>query len=137
MVFMQYGILLAVRNRRFSTFNSNPLWGPRRNLAVPLGMIATALIAVTNLYGPGLRRVFGTAAIPGMFWGLPFAFAVGALSVDEGRKAIVRMYPKVCFGRVLGSGSISHRGVFYSLLLRRWLGRRDDASSYLLQFYIC
>ncbi|EJD43828.1 calcium ATPase [Auricularia subglabra TFB-10046 SS5] len=93
-VFMQYGGLLAVRNRRVSILQSNPLWGPRRNLIVPLGMVGTALIAVTNLYGPGLRKVFGTAPIPGMFWGLPFAFAVGLLAVDEVRKLFVRSWPK-------------------------------------------
>jgi sodium/potassium-transporting ATPase subunit alpha len=95
MVFMQYGGLLAVRNRRVSILQSNPLWGPRRNYAVPLGMIATALIAVLNLYGPGLQRVFGTAPIPGMFWGVPFSFALGILCMDEVRKLIVRTYPKV------------------------------------------
>lgn len=94
-VFMQYGGLLAVRNRRMSILHSNPLWGPRRNYAVPLGMMGTALIAITNLYGPGLNRVFDTAPIPGMFWGLPFAFAAGILCVDETRKLIVRTYPKV------------------------------------------
>lgn len=91
---MQYGGLLAARNRRVSILHSNPLWGPRRNYAVPLGMIATALIAVVNLYGPGLNRVFNTTSIPGMFWGLPFAFAMGILCVDETRKLIVRTYPK-------------------------------------------
>jgi len=94
MVFMQYGGLLAVRNRRVSILQSNPLWGPRRNYAVPLGMIATALIAVVNLYAPGLQRVFRTAPIPGMFWGLPFSFALGILCMDEARKLIVRTYPK-------------------------------------------
>lgn len=57
MVFMQYGGLLSVRNRRVSIINSNPLWGPRQNLAVPLGMIATALIAVVNLYGQGFHVI--------------------------------------------------------------------------------
>lgn len=94
MVFMQYGGLLSVRNRRVSILQSNPLWGPRRNLVVPLGMIGTALIAVVNLYGPGLQDVFGTAPIPGMFWGIPFAFALGILTMDEIRKAIVRAYPR-------------------------------------------
>jgi sodium/potassium-transporting ATPase subunit alpha len=92
---MQYGGLLAARNRRVSIIHSNPLWGPRRNYAVPLGMIATALIAVVNLYGPGLQRVFGTTPIPGMFWGLPFTFALGILCMDETRKLIVRTYPTV------------------------------------------
>jgi hypothetical protein len=97
MTFMQYGGLLAARNRRLSTLTSNPLWGPRRNLAVPAGMIGTALISVTNLYGPGLQRVFGTTPIPGMFWGLPFCFGLGILTMDELRKLIVRTYPKVRF----------------------------------------
>ena len=92
-----------MRNRRVSIFQSNPLWGPRRNLVVPLGMIATALIAVVNLYGPGLQRVFDTTPIPGMFWGIPFGFALGILMVDEVRKLLVRTYPNVsrrsCCGR--------------------------------------
>ena len=92
---MQYGGLLAVRNRRVSILQSNPLWGPRQNLMVPVGMVFTMLIAVVNLYGPGLQDVFGTPPIPGMFWGIPFAFAFGILTMDEIRKLIVRTYPKV------------------------------------------
>ena len=103
MVIMQYGGLLAARNRRVSILQSNPLWGPRRNLAVPLGMIGTVCIAVTNLYGPGLNRVFGTAPIPGMFWGLPFTFALGILTVDEVRKLIVRTYPKASIFRTFAT----------------------------------
>ena len=79
MVFMQYGGLLAVRNRHVSIINSNPLWGPQRFLAVPAGMLATALIGVTNLYGPGLQRVFATTPIPSKFWGIPFGLALGIL----------------------------------------------------------
>ncbi|KAJ7470026.1 calcium ATPase transmembrane domain M-containing protein [Mycena galericulata] len=93
-VFMQYGGLLSARNRRMSILNSNPLWGPRRNIAVPIGMMFTALIAIVNLYGPGFENVFATTPIPGMFWGLPFAFAFGILCMDETRKLIVRSYPK-------------------------------------------
>ncbi|KAF7355408.1 Calcium ATPase transmembrane domain M-containing protein [Mycena sanguinolenta] len=94
MVFMQYGGLLAVRNRRVSILHSNPLWGPRRNLAVPAAMIGTMLIAIVNLYGPGFQRVFATAPIPGKFWGIPFGFAAGILLMDETRKLIVRTYPE-------------------------------------------
>jgi hypothetical protein len=121
MVFIQYGALLSVRNRRMSILTSNPLWGPRRNLAVPLGMIGTALIAVTNLYGPGLNRVFLTTPILGKFWGPPFGFALGVLIMDETRKLIVRTYPKVsiisrpcCFVCADMGGC--------SLLSPRWLG---------------
>lgn len=95
MVFMQYGGLLSVRNRRVSILQSNPLWGPRRNYAIPLGMAATMLIAIVNLYGQGLQRVFNTTPIPGIFWGLPLTFALGILCMDEIRKLIVRTYPKV------------------------------------------
>ncbi|KIM59522.1 hypothetical protein SCLCIDRAFT_1217646 [Scleroderma citrinum Foug A] len=93
MVFLQYGNLLAIRNRRVSLLQSNPLWGPRKNLFIPMGMVGTALIAVVNLYGRGLQKVFSTTPIPAMFWGPPFAFAVGTLCMDEARKAIVRGYP--------------------------------------------
>ncbi|EPT02641.1 K P-type ATPase [Fomitopsis schrenkii] len=95
MVICQYGGLLAVRNRRVSILQSNPLWGPRRNLIIFAGMAGTALVAIVNLYGPGLQHVFGTDPIPGMFWGIPFAFAAGILLMDEIRKSLVRAYPKV------------------------------------------
>ena len=84
-----------MRNRRVSILTSNPLWGPRRNLAVPLGMMGTILITITNLYGPGLQRVFLTTPIPGKFLGIPFGFALGVLTMDEIRKLIVGTYPKV------------------------------------------
>ena len=96
MVFMQYGGLLSVRNRRVSILNSNPLWGPRRNLAIPAAMLATALIGVANLYGRGIQELFSTTPIPSKFWGIPFGFALGILIMDETRKLIVRSYPKVC-----------------------------------------
>ena len=123
MVFMQYGGLLAVRNRRVSILQSNPLWGPRRNLAMPLGMIATMLIGVVNLYGPGLQRVFGTTPIPGMFWGIPFAFAAGILTVDEIRKLIASTYPNVSL-YILSNAAVITRLTrdLCSPLLRRWHG---------------
>jgi hypothetical protein len=81
---MRYGGLLSVRNRCVSILNSNPLWGPlwgpRCNLFVPVGMTGTVIIAILNLYGPGLQRTFRTAPIPG---GLPFAFALGILIADD------------------------------------------------------
>jgi sodium/potassium-transporting ATPase subunit alpha len=99
-VLMQFGGLLSVRNRRVSILQSNPLWGPRQNLVVPAGMIGTVLVAVTNLYGPGLENVFGTTPIPGRFWGIPFCFALGILMMDETRKLIVRTYPKSIIAKI-------------------------------------
>lgn len=81
----------------------------------------TALIAVVNLYGPGLNKVFGTIAIPGMFWGLPFAFALGVLIADELRKLIVRTYPKV--SRVVVHELTRTDSGNSSRSLQRWLGR--------------
>jgi sodium/potassium-transporting ATPase subunit alpha len=121
MVFMQYGGLLSVRNRRVSILQSNPLWGPRRNLAVPIGMVATMLIAIVNLYGSGFHKVFLTAPIPGLFWGIPFAFALGILCMDETRKLIVRTYPKVRAVVVLHA-CMSHRCYFASPSSHRSLG---------------
>ena len=93
---MQYGGLLSVRNRHVSILSSNPLWGPRRNLAIPSAMLATALIGVANLYGRGIQALDATTPIPSKFWGIPFGFALGILIMDETRKLIVRSYPKVC-----------------------------------------
>ena|ERR1700744_6559842 len=95
MIIMQYGSLLSVRNRRVSILNSNPLWGPHRNYLIPVGMLGTVLVGFINLYGGGLQKVFRTAPVPGMFWGIPFAFALAVLLADETRKLIVRTYPKV------------------------------------------
>jgi Cation transporting ATPase, C-terminus len=93
-------------------------------LAVPLGMIGTVLICVANLYGPGLEKVFGMTPIPGMFWGLPFCFALGILLMDEVRKLIVRTYPRVSREMTRCPWYFStHFCFFHSLSLRRWLGR--------------
>jgi hypothetical protein len=82
-----------------------------------------ALIAVVNLYGPGLQHVFATAPIPGMFWGLPFCFALGVLIVDEVRKLMVRTYPKVRRMGCLQTSPFPHTALSYSLLLPKWPGR--------------
>ena len=68
---------------------------------MPLGMFGSALIAVANLYYTGLQRVFLTTPIPGMFWGIPVAFGLGVLMMDELRKLMVRTYPKVRGGSFL------------------------------------
>ena len=138
MIFMQYGGLLSVRNRRVSILSSNPLWGPRRNLAVPAGMLATALIGVANLYGPGLQHVFLTTPIPSKFWGIPFGFALGILIMDETRKLIVRSYPKVSF-YFLGWIFFFYSNLLFFIILnsqslRRWLGKGLRASVYI---YVC
>lgn len=120
MVFIQYGNILAIRNRRVSLLQSNPLWGPRQNRIILLGMTGTALIAVVNLYGRGLQHVFNTTPIPSMFWGPPFGFALAILIVDELRKLIVRTHPKVSHERVRSMKSSNSRAISPSL--PRWHG---------------
>ncbi|EIW79754.1 calcium ATPase transmembrane domain M-containing protein [Coniophora puteana RWD-64-598 SS2] len=100
LVIMQWGGLMAARNRRVSILTSNPLWGPRKNLVIIPSMITTILIAIVNFYGPGLQHVFATAPIPGIFWGLPFAFALGIVIFDEARKLVVRTYPKSFIAKI-------------------------------------
>jgi len=122
----QYGTLLSVRNRRVSILQSNPLWGPRRNLSVLVGMTGTVLICIVNLYGPGFQQVFNTRPIPGIFWGLPFTFALGILLMDETRKAIARRYPKVCSIFIEDVDTRTHLFFFCSLLLHGWHGDGAD-----------
>ena len=94
-VFMQYSGLLTVCNQCISILQSNPLLGPGCNYTIPIGMITTMLITIVNLYGLGLQHIFNTTLISGMFWGLPFTFALGILCIDEMRKLIIRTYLKV------------------------------------------
>jgi len=91
---MQFGTLLAIRNRKVSILESNPLWGPRQNLVIPVSMCSTILICIICLYGPALQSTFGTAPIPVEFWFIPFSLAFGNLLLDETRKLIVRRFPK-------------------------------------------
>ena len=121
---MQYGSLLSVRNRRVSILDSNPFWGPRRNLAIPASMLATALIGVANLYGPGLQEVFLTTPIPSKFWGIPFGFALGILIMDETRKLIVRSYPKVM--HIFKSCAFFWSGYFFYSPLFFLVNHRED-----------
>ncbi|KAH6562071.1 hypothetical protein BASA50_004195 [Batrachochytrium salamandrivorans] len=93
-------IVLAVRCRKVSIFQSNPFWGPSRNPVLIYSIIATYSIAIINFYGPGIQTIFGTAVIPVKYWFLPLAFGVGILAMDEIRKLIVRSYPKSFIARI-------------------------------------
>lgn len=97
---MQFGSLMAVRNRHVSVIDSNPLWGPRQNLVIPFSMISTIIICIICLYGPGLEDVFGTSPIPTMFWFIPFGLSFGNFLLDEIRKLIVRRYPNSIVAKI-------------------------------------
>ncbi|RKO88982.1 cation-transporting P-type ATPase, partial [Blyttiomyces helicus] len=94
MVVVQFGALLATRNRRVSLLRSNPLWGPHKNLWILGGYVSSATFAVLNVYVRPVRNEFDTAPIPAKHWFIPFVFAIVLLVCDEVRKLIVRTYPK-------------------------------------------
>ena len=112
MIIMQYSGLLTIHNRCVSILNSNPFWGPYHNLAIPVAMLASAIIGIANLYGPGLQGVFSTAPIPSKFWGILFGFALGNLIMDETQKLDVRSYPKVIHFLICNFFFLSN--IFYS-----------------------
>ncbi|KAM3416985.1 hypothetical protein BST61_g8570 [Cercospora zeina] len=88
LVVMQWFNLFAVRTRRLSILQHRMNW-----LLLPA--IAFALvIAIFFLYVPKFHNVLQTAVIPAQYWFFPMSFGMGILLLDEGRKYIVRNYPK-------------------------------------------
>ncbi|KAK5125068.1 hypothetical protein LTR85_001259 [Meristemomyces frigidus] len=88
LVVMQWFNLFAVRTRRLSVLNHRFNW-----YLVP-AIIFALLIAILFLYVPKFHSVLGTATVPVEYWFLPMAFGVGLLVLDEGRKWLVRRFPR-------------------------------------------
>ncbi|KAI5362254.1 Putative P-type ATPase, HAD superfamily, P-type ATPase, transmembrane domain superfamily [Septoria linicola] len=94
LVVMQWFNLFAVRTRRLSVLQHSMNW-----LLLPA--IAFALvIAIFFLYVERFHNVLQTAIIPAEYWFFPMAFGMGILLLDEGRKYIVRSYPKSIVAKV-------------------------------------
>ena len=93
-VLLQWGNILAVRNRRLSTLQADPIRKPRRNPWLPLGMLASLAIAVFVTETPGIQALFGTASVPLEFWFIPLPLALGIFAMDEVRKLLVRIFPR-------------------------------------------
>ncbi len=100
LVILQWGNLLAVRNKRMSVLQANPLWGKRKNLWIPVGMVIALVIAIFVTEEPGMQSLFGTASVPIEFWLIPVPLAVGILLMDELRKVVVRTWPKGPIARI-------------------------------------
>ncbi|KAI8910746.1 calcium ATPase transmembrane domain M-containing protein [Powellomyces hirtus] len=100
MIFMQFGSLLAVRNRRVSIFQSNPFYGPRANWRIFIAMLVSITVGIFVIYFPPFQNVFGTAPIPTKLWFIPWAFGAGILLMDEIRKAIVRAFPQSIIAKI-------------------------------------
>lgn len=94
LVILQWGNVLAVRNRRLSIFQADPFTAKRRNPWLVLSMAISLAIAVFVTEVPGIQSLFGTASVPIEFWVIPLPLALGILSMDEIRKVLVRSFPK-------------------------------------------
>lgn len=93
LVILQWGNILAVRNRRLSIVQADPITEKRRNPWLILGMIISLAIAIFVTEVPGIQSLFGTASVPIKFWVIPLPLALGILCMDELRKLIVRLFP--------------------------------------------
>ncbi|KAM0207354.1 hypothetical protein ACHAQD_012063 [Fusarium lateritium] len=100
LVFLQWGNILAVRNRRLSIFQANPLSKAHRNPWLILSMLISLCIAIFVTEVPGIQNLFDTESVPIEFWLIPIPLGLGILLVDEIRKYIVRTYPKSFVARI-------------------------------------
>lgn len=86
---------MAVRTRRLSVLQHPPLFRKAtRNIHLFPAIIFALVVAVIFLYIPKLQSVLSTTSVPAERYFLPMAFGMGILLLDEGRKYIVRNYPK-------------------------------------------
>ncbi|KAK5726656.1 hypothetical protein LTR15_002544 [Elasticomyces elasticus] len=88
LVVMQWFNLFAVRTRRLSVLKH------RFNYYLLPAIIFALLIAILFLYVPKFHSVLGTSIVPVEYWFLPMGFGMGVLLLDEGRKYLIRTYPK-------------------------------------------
>ncbi|CAG9975540.1 unnamed protein product [Clonostachys byssicola] len=100
LVILQWGNILAVRNRRLSILQADPITEKRRNPWLLLSMIISLSIAIFVTEVPGLQNLFLTASVPIEFWVIPIPLALGILLMDEIRKLLVRQFPKGPIARV-------------------------------------
>ena len=100
LVILQWGNILAVRNRRLSILQADPVTKPRRNPWLLLGMVISLAIAVFVTEVPGIQTLFDTASVPIEFWVIPIPLALGILFTDEIRKLVVRVFPNSVVAKI-------------------------------------
>ncbi|KAL5346754.1 hypothetical protein ACLOAV_007895 [Pseudogymnoascus australis] len=100
LVFLQWGNILSIRNKRLSILQADPIRQKRRNPWLLAGMGMSLAIAIFVTEVPGIQRIFGTARVPIEFWFIPLPLALGILVMDEIRKLIVRTWPKGFLARI-------------------------------------
>ncbi|RDA86316.1 hypothetical protein CP532_5673 [Ophiocordyceps camponoti-leonardi (nom. inval.)] len=94
LVILQWGNILAVRNRRLSIVQADPFTAKRRNPWLILSIVVSLIIAVFVTEVPGIQSLFNTASVPIEYWLIPLPLALGLLCMDELRKLLVRLFPK-------------------------------------------
>ncbi|KAH9845047.1 PMR1-Ca++-transporting P-type ATPase located in Golgi [Teratosphaeria destructans] len=94
LVVMQWFNLFAVRTRRLSVLRQRINW-----YLFPAILFAL-IIAIFFLYVPKFHEALGTATVPTEHWFLPMAFGAFVLLFDEGRKGLVRRFPKSFVAKV-------------------------------------
>lgn len=100
LVILQWGNILAVRNRRLSILQADPFTKARRNPWLVLSMIISLAIAIFVTEVPGIQSLFGTASVPIEFWFIPIPLALAILIMDELRKVVVRSFPQGPVARI-------------------------------------
>ncbi|GAA5820373.1 hypothetical protein JCM3770_000813 [Rhodotorula araucariae] len=107
LVVMQWFSLLAVRARRRSIVQQDPIFDPRtRNLRL-FGAMAFALgFGIFFHYLPFFQRVFLTRGIAAELFFVPLGYGAGILALDEARKAANRRWPGSWLARVAWSSGV-------------------------------
>ncbi|PNY23564.1 Sodium/potassium-transporting ATPase subunit alpha-2 [Tolypocladium capitatum] len=100
LVILQWGNILAVRNRRLSILQADPVTKKRRNPWLLLSMLISLVIAVFVTEVPGIQTLFGTASVPIEYWVIPIPLALAVLCMDEIRKLVVRLWPNGPVARI-------------------------------------
>ncbi|KPI39562.1 Potassium-transporting ATPase alpha chain 2 [Cyphellophora attinorum] len=113
LVVMQWFNLMALRTRRTSLFTQPPVrftrtttlhpssssnashaWNTSIHISGNWYLFPAILIALVMIfifcYIGGLQDVAYSAPVPGMYWGLGFAWGAGLLGIEESRKMLVR-----------------------------------------------
>jgi magnesium-transporting ATPase (P-type) len=85
-VLMQVGNAFACRTERASAFRTGLL----TNRLLLVGILFELILAALVTYMPLLQPVFGTAAVPPIWWGLLAVLVPVVFLVEEGRKALAR-----------------------------------------------
>jgi sodium/potassium-transporting ATPase subunit alpha len=94
LVVMQWFNLFALRTRRLSVLQHSFNW-----YLLP-AIVFALIIAIIFLYVPKFHTVLGTSTVPVEYWFLPMGFGMGLLLLDEGRKFVVRNYPRSFIAKI-------------------------------------